>query len=64
MVSPILVLSPNPGKPEAGSMPEILMRVKENSVIGICLGHQAIVEAYGGKPSLCCKVKFCMVNPQ
>lgn len=53
MVSPILVLSPGPGKPsEAGSMPEILMRVKGKiSVIGICLGHQAIVEAYGGTVS-------------
>lgn len=53
MISPILVLSPGPGKPsEAGSMPEVLMRVKGKiPVIGICLGHQAIVEAYGGTVS-------------
>lgn len=51
--SPILVLSPGPGKPsEAGSMPEVLSKViGKTPVIGICLGHQAIVEAYGGKVS-------------
>lgn len=50
MVSPILVLSPGPGTPsEAGSMPEVLRQViGKIPVIGICLGHQAIVEAYGG----------------
>ncbi|MTC59080.1 anthranilate synthase component II [Providencia rustigianii] len=48
--NPILVLSPGPGKPsEAGCMPEVLHKVKGTiPVIGICLGHQAIVEAYGG----------------
>ena len=53
MDSPILVLSPGPGKPsEAGSMPEVLQQVKGKiPVIGICLGHQAIVEAYGGTVS-------------
>ncbi len=53
MESPILVLSPGPGKPsEAGSMPEVLKQVKGKiPVIGICLGHQAIVEAYGGTVS-------------
>ncbi|EPL6452935.1 MULTISPECIES: gamma-glutamyl-gamma-aminobutyrate hydrolase family protein [Providencia] len=50
MSSPILVLSPGPGKPsEAGSMPDVLKQViGKIPVIGICLGHQAIVEAYGG----------------
>lgn len=53
MDSPILVLSPGPGKPSAaGSMPEVLQQVKGKiPVIGICLGHQAIVEAYGGTVS-------------
>lgn len=36
MVSPILVLSPGPGKPsEAGSMPEILMRVKAKFLLSV-----------------------------
>ncbi|KJR39588.1 anthranilate synthase component II [Vibrio navarrensis] len=47
---PVVLLSPGPGAPsEAGSMPELIQRVKGKvPVIGICLGHQAIVEAYGG----------------
>ncbi|MDV7102948.1 aminodeoxychorismate/anthranilate synthase component II [Vibrio sp. TH_r3] len=48
--NPVIILSPGPGTPsEAGCMPELLQRVKgEVPIIGICLGHQAIVEAYGG----------------
>lgn len=47
---PVLLLSPGPGAPsEAGNMPAIIQRFKgEVPIIGICLGHQAIVEAYGG----------------
>jgi anthranilate synthase component 2 len=47
---PILMLSPGPGTPsEAGCMPELLQRLRgQLPIIGICLGHQAIVEAYGG----------------
>lgn len=53
MESPLLVLSPGPGKPsDAGSMPEVLDQViGKIPVIGICLGHQAIIEAYGGHVS-------------
>ncbi|EKF9370781.1 aminodeoxychorismate/anthranilate synthase component II [Vibrio cholerae] len=48
--NPVVVLSPGPGAPsEAGCMPELLQRLKGKvPVIGICLGHQAIVVAYGG----------------
>ncbi|SQI41075.1 Anthranilate synthase component II [Leminorella richardii] len=51
MSQPILMLSPGPGKPsEAGCMPALLRQLKGKvPIIGICLGHQAIVEAYGGK---------------
>ncbi|BDH45660.1 hypothetical protein TUM12370_17040 [Salmonella enterica subsp. enterica serovar Choleraesuis] len=50
MKNPVLMLSPGPGAPgDAGCMPELLQRMKGKvPVIGICLGHQAIVEAYGG----------------
>ncbi|WP_367986716.1 aminodeoxychorismate/anthranilate synthase component II [Vibrio sp. NTOU-M3] len=49
--NPVVLLSPGPGAPsDAGSMPEIIQRLKGKvPMIGICLGHQAIVEAYGGK---------------
>ncbi|EOG7671070.1 aminodeoxychorismate/anthranilate synthase component II [Vibrio cholerae] len=48
--NPVVVLSPGPGAPsEAGCMPELLQGLKGKvPMIGICLGHQAIVEAYGG----------------
>lgn len=47
---PVLMLSPGPGTPsEAGCMPELLKHLRgQLPIIGICLGHQAIVEAYGG----------------
>ena len=50
MQNPILFLSPGPGAPSgAGCMPELLKRLKGKlPIIGICLGHQAIVESYGG----------------
>lgn len=46
----LLMLSPGPGAPsEAGCMPKLLDKVRGVfPVIGICLGHQAIVEHYGG----------------
>jgi anthranilate synthase component II len=46
-----LMLSPGPGLPaQAGRMPEILNYIiGKKPVLGICLGHQAIVEALGGK---------------
>ncbi|HCH49342.1 MAG TPA: anthranilate synthase component II [Proteus sp.] len=55
LTHPILLLSPGPGAPsQAGCMPELLQRVLGTlPVIGICLGHQAIIEAYGGKVSSC-----------
>lgn len=48
--NPILMLSPGPGMPKhAGCMLDLIKKVKGFiPIIGICLGHQAIVEAYGG----------------
>lgn len=53
MENPVLMLSPGPGAPaDAGSMPALLAAVRGKvPVIGICLGHQAIVESYGGTVS-------------
>lgn len=46
----LLLLSPGPGAPhEAGCMLELLNKVSGHfPVLGICLGHQAIVEHFGG----------------
>ena len=45
-----LVVSPGPGRPEdAGATPEIILRLAAGRpTLGVCLGHQAIVQVYGG----------------
>ena len=46
-----LVISPGPGRPEgAGVSVELIRRLGPNvPTLGVCLGHQAIVEAFGGQ---------------
>jgi anthranilate synthase/aminodeoxychorismate synthase-like glutamine amidotransferase len=46
-----LVVSPGPGHPvEAGATVEIIRRLAPTTrILGVCLGHQAIVEAFGGE---------------
>jgi anthranilate synthase component II len=46
-----ILLSPGPGVPkDAGLMPEIIKAyAPTKSILGVCLGHQAIAECFGGK---------------
>ncbi len=46
-----ILLSPGPGIPsEAGIMPELLKHYgRKKHILGVCLGHQAIAEAFGAE---------------
>jgi anthranilate synthase component II len=46
-----LLISPGPGRPDAsGATLEIVGRLApQTPTLGVCLGHQAIVEAFGGE---------------
>jgi anthranilate synthase/aminodeoxychorismate synthase-like glutamine amidotransferase len=46
-----LVVSPGPGRPEeAGATPELVRRLSVRvPTLGVCLGHQAIVQVFGGE---------------
>jgi anthranilate synthase component 2 len=45
-----IVLSPGPGRPaDAGISPELLRKLPDAiPLLGVCLGHQGLVERYGG----------------
>jgi anthranilate synthase/aminodeoxychorismate synthase-like glutamine amidotransferase len=49
-----LVISPGPGRPDdAGATSEIIRRLAPSvPTLGVCLGHQAIVEVFGGEVGL------------
>lgn len=46
-----ILLSPGPGLPkDAGIMPEVIQKYSPTkSILGVCLGHQGIAEAFGAE---------------
>jgi anthranilate synthase/aminodeoxychorismate synthase-like glutamine amidotransferase len=46
-----LVVSPGPGRPsDSGASLEVIRRLAGRApILGVCLGHQAIVEVFGGE---------------
>ena len=45
-----IVISPGPGTPaRAGRCVELIQRNERVPLLGVCLGHQAIGEAFGGR---------------
>ena len=46
-----LVISPGPGRPESSGISEAVVRAFAGRVpvLGVCLGHQAIVSVFGGE---------------
>ncbi|MEO9484226.1 MAG: aminodeoxychorismate/anthranilate synthase component II [Ekhidna sp.] len=60
-----ILLSPGPGLPEnAGLMPKVIERfASSKNILGVCLGHQGIGEAFGAKLFNLPQVYHGMVTP-
>ena len=60
-----LVLSPGPGRPaDAGALPAIVERLAGRvPTLGVCLGHQAIVERFGGEIGLAKRLVHGKASP-
>jgi anthranilate synthase component 2 len=60
-----IVLSPGPGIPEeAGELLPLIRRyASSKKILGVCLGHQAIAEAFGGKLINLSKVFHGLATP-
>ena len=61
----VIILSPGPGLPgEAGIMPDLIRRYAgEKAILGVCLGHQAIGEAFGGTLLNLAQVSHAIATP-
>lgn len=60
-----IILSPGPGVPkDAGIMPELIKKyASTKEILGVCLGHQAIGEAFGGTLENIAKVYHGVATP-
>jgi len=60
-----IIISPGPGRPpEAGIAVDLVRRLAgKTPILGICLGHQCIVEAFGGHVDRADRVMHGKVSP-
>jgi anthranilate synthase/aminodeoxychorismate synthase-like glutamine amidotransferase len=60
-----IVLSPGPGTPaDAGVCPAVVRELAaEIPILGVCLGHQVLVEVYGGKVVRASKPMHGKISP-
>ncbi len=60
-----IILSPGPGLPEeAGIMPALIKHyASTKAILGVCLGHQAITETFGGSLTNLSKVYHGLSTP-
>ena len=60
-----LIISPGPGRPEdAGNSIDLIRSLAgETPILGVCLGHQCIVEAFGGIIERADRVMHGKVSP-
>jgi anthranilate synthase component II len=60
-----IILSPGPGIPEEAGLllPLIKQYAAVKSILGVCLGHQAIAEAFGGRLTNLSKVFHGVATP-
>lgn len=60
-----ILLSPGPGLPkDAGLMPHVIAKyASTKNILGVCLGHQGIAEAFGARLFNLPKVYHGMVTP-
>ncbi len=58
-----IVLSPGPGRPREFPVMQEVIREAEVPVLGVCLGHQAMAEAFGGRVAYAREVVHGKVSP-
>lgn len=61
----VIILSPGPGRPENAGLCVPLVRAAAGKIpiLGVCLGHQAICEAFGGKVTYAKKLMHGKSSP-
>jgi anthranilate synthase/aminodeoxychorismate synthase-like glutamine amidotransferase len=59
-----ILLSPGPGHPAETNFPAVIRRFgSETPIFGVCLGHQAVGLAYGGRVTRASRIKHGKTSP-